>query len=185
MCSYSCVLSSTREWLVCFVQAFGAWLLAHEDAQAEKADALHASHLAARSMAAWQLAMALMHRKRVLTAAAKQLRMTWCLRKGLRGWMVFTYYKHMGHVALHFRVRRLGCVVLQEWQQVGGWSQACRQLMAWQQTRTGCRFVGVQDILCFPVSGFYGCLVSHALVAGPLCKAGAQVLRLKRLQYGV
>jgi hypothetical protein len=103
------------------LQAFGGWLIALEEARTERAEALHAAHLTARAVAAWKLVMALMHRKRVLSKAAKQLCDAWSLRKGLQRWMVFAYYKHMGHVALHFRIRRLGCVVMREWHQVGGW----------------------------------------------------------------
>jgi hypothetical protein len=93
--------------------------MALEEARTERAEALHATHLAARAVAAWKLVMALMHRKRVLSKAAKQLCDTWSLCKGLQRWMVFAYYKHMGHVALHFRIRRLGCVVMRAWHQVG------------------------------------------------------------------
>ena len=93
--------------------------MALEEARTERAEALHASHLTARSVAAWKLAMALRHRKRVLSKAAQQLCEAWSCRKGLQRWMVFAYYKHMGHVALHFRIRRLGCVVMRAWHQVG------------------------------------------------------------------
>lgn len=62
--------------------------------------------------------MALIHRKRSLHAAAQALIRRHRLQHSLGAWMRHTYYKHMGHVALHFRVRRLACVVLREWQQV-------------------------------------------------------------------
>jgi hypothetical protein len=93
--------------------------MALEEARTQRAEALHAAHLTARGVAAWKLVMALMHRKRVLSNTAKQLCDIWSVRKGLQRWMVFAYYKHMGHVALHFRIRRLGCVVMRAWQQVG------------------------------------------------------------------
>jgi hypothetical protein len=68
---------------------------------------------------AWKLGMALIHRKRSLIAAAKVLVKKHRLQRSMSAWMRFTHYKHMGHVALHFRVRRLACIVLREWQEVG------------------------------------------------------------------
>ncbi|KAF6256503.1 hypothetical protein COO60DRAFT_99985 [Scenedesmus sp. NREL 46B-D3] len=111
-----------RRAMVCYwnrllVTAFGGWMLALEEARTARAEALHAVHLTARGLAAWKLAMALAHRKRVLCKAAQQLCGAWSVRKGLQRWMVFAYYRHMGHVALHFRIRRLGCIVMRAWQQ--------------------------------------------------------------------
>lgn len=63
--------------------------------------------------------MALIHRKRSLIAAAVQMVKKHRQQHSLSAWMRYTYYKHIGHVALHFRVRRLACVVLREWQEVG------------------------------------------------------------------
>lgn len=75
-------------------------------------------------MRAWKVGLSLAHRKRSLLAAAKG--MSRHNREGcaLRCWMRYTYYKHIAHVALHFRIRRLACVVLRQWRQVGG----CRSL---------------------------------------------------------
>lgn len=75
--------------------------------------------------------MALIHRKRSLIAAAKVLVKKHRLQHSLSGWLRYTYYKHMGHVALHFRVRRLACIVLREWQEVGDWLHTAMGL-AWR-----------------------------------------------------
>lgn len=100
------------------MQAFAAWLEHHEDIQWEKAAAHDAAKRTAHAMLAWKVAMALIHRKRVLTGAAIELNLQWCVRKGMDSWLRYTYYRHMGRVALHFRIRRLCCVVLREWLQV-------------------------------------------------------------------
>lgn len=100
------------------LQAFGAWLEHHEDIQWEKAAAHHVAKFTARCQLAWKVALALIHRKRVLSAAAQDLSLWWRVRRAMNSWLRYTYYRHMGHVALHFRIRRLCCVVLREWQQV-------------------------------------------------------------------
>ncbi len=102
------------------LQAFNAWKQHHEDLQIEKAVAHDYKRHSARALAAWQLGLALIHRKRSLIAAATQLVKQHRQQHSLCAWMRYTYYKHMGHVALHFRIRRLACVVLREWQEVGG-----------------------------------------------------------------
>jgi hypothetical protein len=100
-------------------QAFAAWKQHHEDLHMEKAVSHDTRRHSARALAAWQLGLALIHRKCSLIAAAKQLVKQQRLQRSTSAWMRYTYYKHMGHVALHFRVRRLACIVLREWQEVG------------------------------------------------------------------
>lgn len=108
----SCLVS------VC-LQAFAAWKQHQEDLRLEKAVSHDTWRHSARALTAWQLGLALIHRKRSLIAAAKELVKQHRLQHSVSAWMRHTYYKHMGHVALHFRVRRLACVVLREWQEVG------------------------------------------------------------------
>lgn len=100
------------------MQAFGAWLQHHEALRLQQAAEHHAAACRRRVLVAWQQGMALCNRKRVLTAEGAQQHSRRMLQRGLSGWMRWTYYKHMGHVALHFRMRRLGCVVTQQWAQV-------------------------------------------------------------------
>lgn len=110
--AYGCVMPS--------LQAFATWKQHHQDLQLEKAVAHDVKRHSAQALAAWQLGLALIYCKRSLTAAAVQLAKKHRQQHSLCAWMRFTYYKHMGHVALHFRVRRLACVVLREWQEVSG-----------------------------------------------------------------
>jgi hypothetical protein len=106
------------------LQAFAAWKQHHEDLQYDKAAAHDARRHTARAMVAWQLGLALIHRKRSLIAASKQMAGRHRLQHSLAAWMRYTYYKHMGHVGLHFRVRRLACVVMRDWQEVSSAAQA-------------------------------------------------------------
>lgn len=101
-----------------YVQAFATWKLHHEDVQFGKAVAHNSKRHTGRALAAWQLGLAVIHRKRSLIAASNQLCMRHRLQHSVWLWMRYTYYKHMGHVALHFRVRRLGCIVMREWNEV-------------------------------------------------------------------
>lgn len=117
-------------------QGLAAWVAYVEEAKEGKAalhDAARRSRLAVR---AWKVGVSLRHRKRSLHAAAARLHAAGCLRRGLLAWMRHTYYKHMGHVALHFRVRRLACVVLRHWHEVCGpdcWGLAL--IKAWGTTQ--------------------------------------------------
>jgi hypothetical protein len=101
-------------------QSFATWKQHHEDLQVEKAVSHDYRRHSARALVAWQLGTALIHRKRSLIAAAVQLVKKHRQQHSLSTWMRYTYYKHIGHVVLHFRVRRMACVVLREWQEVGG-----------------------------------------------------------------
>jgi hypothetical protein len=69
-------------------------------------------------MVAWKLGLAFIHRKRSLIVASKQLAGHHRQQHSLAAWMRYSYYKHMGHLGLHFRVRRLAFVVMREWQEV-------------------------------------------------------------------
>ena len=100
------------------MQAFATWKQHLEDVRWAKAVAHDSKRHAGRALAAWQLGIAYIHRKRSLIAAALQVCRKRRLQRRLSAWMRHTYYKHMGHVALHFRVRRLACIVLREWQEV-------------------------------------------------------------------
>jgi hypothetical protein len=104
--------------LLLLLQAFAAWKQHHEDLQYNKAAAHNARRHTGRAMVAWKLGLALIHRKRSLIAASKHLAARHRQQHSLAAWMRYTYYKHMGHVGLHFRVRRLACVVMREWQEV-------------------------------------------------------------------
>lgn len=122
------------------MQAFATWKQHHEDLLQDKAVAHDNRRHTARALAAWQLGVALIHRKRSLTAAAVQQCRAHRMRHSLSVWMRFTYYKHMGHVVLHFRVRRLACVVLREWQEVGG----CLMNACWLAgVKAGCLSLGM------------------------------------------
>jgi len=54
----------------------------------------------------------------------------WSLKRAAAAWMRMTYYKYIGHVAVHFRVRRLGCVMLRHWLQVC--CAISSELLTWQ-----------------------------------------------------
>jgi hypothetical protein len=99
-------------------QAFRTWVHEVDEAQQARGSALRAQLVKSRGLAAWALGVAACQRKRALLAAAVKLKESVLLAHGLRSWMAHTYYVHMEHVALHFRVRRLGCVMLQQWHKV-------------------------------------------------------------------
>lgn len=100
------------------MQAFGSWIMVHEDVKMDRAAALHDHVLKRNSLAGWRAFVVLMERKHRLTDAAVAMATARLLHKAVRCWMQFTYYRHIGHVALNYRVRRLGCVTLREWLEV-------------------------------------------------------------------
>lgn len=100
------------------LQSFAAWRQHREDLQLEKAVTHDTKRHSARALTAWKLGMAIVLRKCSLIAAAKELVKKHRQQHSLSAWMRYTYYKHLGHVALHFRVRRLACIVLRKWQEV-------------------------------------------------------------------
>lgn len=102
-----------------FPQAFGAWRQACEQQLLDDAAAQRDARLVSTGFASWRAVMARRARKRALAAAAAGAARRSALRRGMVAWMQYTYYKHMGHVARHYRARRIGCLALRTWHQVG------------------------------------------------------------------
>jgi hypothetical protein len=118
-----------------FLQAVGGWLMQAEATILQRGAAAEV-HLSRRKvLRAWKAGVAARCRKRELTAACTELRERTLLGRCMRQWVEVTYLAHMSHVALHFRVRRLGCLAVQEWHQVsltGGQMDVFRQVRALQ-----------------------------------------------------
>lgn len=93
-------------------------MAACEESKEARAAAHDARRRSVAALAAWRLGAALRARKRALSAAASDMAARRRAAHAMLAWLRFAYYRHMGHVALHFRVRRLGCVVMRHWHRV-------------------------------------------------------------------
>eukprot|EP00775_Hariotina_reticulata_P009297 gene9297-9462_t len=110
-------IAIVARWNRLLVTAFGAWLQHHEDLRMQVAAVHDATRCNRHTLLAWKVALTVIERKRILTAQGAAMHRLWSLKKATAVWMRMTYYKHIGQVAVHFRVRRLGCVMLRHWLQ--------------------------------------------------------------------
>jgi len=113
------------------VRALGGWLIAREQGRMDKA-AAHRDLVVMRAVLTrgWAEGVAVRRRERELTAAADHMAARRRAERALGGWMRHTYYRHMTKVALHWRVRRLGCLTLRHWARAAAMLREDRQQLA-------------------------------------------------------
>ncbi len=113
------------------IRGLGGWLIAREQTRMRKA-AAQRNTVVARAVLThgWPEGVAARQRKRGLAAAAADMAAANRARRAMQSWLRFTYYRHMAKVALHWRVRRLGCLTLRNWREAAAMLRDDRQQQA-------------------------------------------------------
>jgi hypothetical protein len=115
----ACRRALTHRWNSLLVRAFGAWLIAREQARMARAAAHHDARLARMVLTrAWPAGAAAARRRRALEGAAAAMATTARAARGLAAWAAFAGAQRREKAALHWAARRRGCLALSHWSAV-------------------------------------------------------------------